>query len=211
MVNLVSDALQKALEDGETLEDFKKRIADAITKQGWKDYRVETIFRANMQSAYAAGRYRKMRAVKLKSRPYWQYLAIMDKRTRPSHAILHGKVYPADHEFWQTNHPPNGFAAAAGWPHSRNVRSKAQNLAVEKDMPKGRYVDRRSQNRHKIFCQLSRSGQGLSGTIRIMRTGRKNGGNRRLAGIERFRQSLKRTRAKKPAPKPDIYERGALA
>lgn len=134
LVNLVSDALQKALEDGETLEDFKKRIADVITKQGWKDYRVETIFRANMQSAYAAGRYRKMQAVK-QSRPYWQYLAIMDKRTRPSHAILHGKVYPADHEFWQTNYPPNGFRCRCGVATLSERQVKAQNLTVEKDMP----------------------------------------------------------------------------
>lgn len=134
LVNLVSDALQKALEDGETLDDFKKRIADVITKQGWKDYRVETIFRTNMQSAYAAGRYRKMQAVK-QSRPYWQYLAIMDKRTRPSHAILHGKVYPADHEFWQTNYPPNGFRCRCGVATLSERQVKAQNLTVEEKMP----------------------------------------------------------------------------
>ncbi len=134
LVNLVSDALQKALEDGELLEDFKKRIADVITKQGWKDYRVETIFRANMQSAYAAGRYRKMQAVK-QTRPYWQYLAIMDKRTRPSHAILHGKVYPADHEFWQANYPPNGFRCRCGVATLSERQIKAQNLTVEEKMP----------------------------------------------------------------------------
>lgn len=134
LVNMVSDALQAALENGETLPDFKKRIADVISKQGWKDYRVETIFRTNMQSAYAAGRYRKMRAVK-ESRPYWQYLAIMDKRTRPSHAILHGKVYPADHEFWQSNYPPNGFRCRCGVATLSERQVKAQNLTVETKMP----------------------------------------------------------------------------
>ena len=84
LVQLVSDGIQTALENGETLADFKGRIAGAIAAEGWHGYRVENIFRTNMQTAYAAGRYKKMQAVKA-SRPYWQYLAILDKRTRPGH------------------------------------------------------------------------------------------------------------------------------
>ena len=61
-----------------------KRIADAITKQGWKDYQLETIFRANMQSAYAAGRYRKMRAVKAKKPSLLALPGHHGQRTRPS-------------------------------------------------------------------------------------------------------------------------------
>lgn len=134
LVQLVSDGIEEALKNGETLADFKKRIADAIQKQGWQGYGVENIFRTNMQSAYAAGRYRKMQAVK-KSRPYWQYLAIMDKRTRPSHAILHEKVYPADHEFWNSNYPPNGFRCRCGVATLSQRQVDAQGLTVEKDMP----------------------------------------------------------------------------
>lgn len=201
LVNLVSDALQKALEDGETLEDFKKRIADAITKQGWKDYRVETIFRANMQSAYAAGRYRKMRAVK-QSRPYWQYLAIMDKRTRPSHAILHGKVYPADHEFWQTNYPPNGFRCRCGVATLSERQVKAQNLTVEKDMPQAdMWTDPKTGMEY--FVNFPGADKGFRNNP--YEDWAKNGGIDDLPGLKDFGKS-KRTRAKKPAPKPDIYE-----
>lgn len=133
-IQCVYDAIGKALENGETLADFKKRIGDVIRSQGWKDYRIETIFRTNMQQAYSAGRYVKMQSVK-GSRPYWQYLAIMDKRTRPSHAILHGKVYPADHEFWQFNWPPNGFRCRCGVATLSERQVKAQNLTVETKMP----------------------------------------------------------------------------
>ncbi len=135
LVQLVSDGIEEALKNGETLEDFKKRIAEAIQKQGWHGHRVENIFRTNMQSAYAAGRYLKMQAVK-KSRPYWQYLAIMDKRTRPSHAILHEKVYPADHEFWSSNYPPNGFRCRCGVATLSQRQVDEQGLTVEKEMPK---------------------------------------------------------------------------
>ena len=135
LVQLVSDGLQVALKNGETLEDFKKRIAEAIHTQGWHDYRVENIFRTNMQTAYAAGRYKKMQAVK-KTRPYWQYIAIMDKRVRPSHAILHEKVYPADHDFWSFNYPPNGFRCRCTVRTLSERQVRKNGLQVEQEMPK---------------------------------------------------------------------------
>ena len=135
LVQRVSDGLEKALKDGETLPEFKERIMAAIQTQGWHDYRVENIFRTNLQTAYAAGRYKKMQAVK-SSRPYWQYLAVMDKRVRPSHAILHGKVYPADHEFWKTNYPPNGFRCRCCARTLSEHQVKKMGLSVETEMPK---------------------------------------------------------------------------
>lgn len=135
LVQLVSDGIEEALKNGETLADFKKRIAAAIQAQGWHDYRVENIFRTNMQTAYSAGRYKKMQAVKA-SRPYWQYIAVMDKRVRPSHAILHEKVYPADHEFWATNYPPNGFRCRCGVRTLSARQVEKKGLTVETEMPK---------------------------------------------------------------------------
>lgn len=43
------------------------------------------------------------------SRPYWQYSAVGDSRTRPSHQQLNGLVYRYDDPFWHTFFPPNGF------------------------------------------------------------------------------------------------------
>ena len=134
LVQLVSDGIEQALANGETLPQFRERILEAIKAKGWHGYRIENIFRTNMQSAYAAGRYKKMQAVK-KSRPYWQYMAVLDKRVRPSHAILHGKVYPADHEFWDSNYPPNGFRCRCGVVTLSERQVKAQGLTVETEMP----------------------------------------------------------------------------
>ncbi len=134
LVRLVSDGIQAALENGETLAAFKERIVAAIQAQGWHDYRVETIFRTNLQTAYAVGRYKKMQAVK-KSRPYWQYLAIMDRRVRPGHAILHLLVYPADHEFWASHYPPNGFRCRCGVRTLSERQVERQGLTVQRDMP----------------------------------------------------------------------------
>lgn len=133
-IQCVYDAIGKVLEHGETLADFRQRIASVIQTQGWDGYRVETILRTNIQQAYSAGRYKKMQAVK-SSRPYLQYLAIMDKRVRPSHAVLHEKVYPADHEFWNSNYPPNGFRCRCAAVSLSERQVRKQGLTVEKAMP----------------------------------------------------------------------------
>ncbi|WP_413462560.1 minor capsid protein, partial [Kingella kingae] len=41
--------------------------------------------------------------------PYWQYVAINDKRTRETHRKLHGRVYAADDPVWGSLHPPWDF------------------------------------------------------------------------------------------------------
>ena len=150
LVQLVADGIRKALEEGETLKDFKERIAAAIEAQGWHAARVENIFRSNMQTAYMAGRWKKMQAVRA-SRPYWQYIAVMDRRVRPSHAILHGKVYPADHEFWASNYPPNGFRCRCTVRTLSERQVKAQGLTVEREMPRdGVWTDPKTGMEHFV-------------------------------------------------------------
>lgn len=134
LVQSVSDGIQAALQSEETHADFKKRIADVIKSEGWHSHQIENIFRTNMQTAYAAGRYAKMQAVKA-SRPYWRYFTIEDKRRRPSHAVLHGMVYPADHEFWERNYTPNGFRCRCGVQSLSARQVQKMGLEVQHSMP----------------------------------------------------------------------------
>jgi uncharacterized protein with gpF-like domain len=38
--------------------------------------------------------------------PFWEYSAVGDDRTRPTHLALDGIVFPANHPFWDTHYPP---------------------------------------------------------------------------------------------------------
>ena len=106
----IKDSLTKAIETGQSLGDWKKSIGDVLKQWDISGYRAETIYRTNLQTAYQVGRYEQMTDPDiLEMRPYWMYVAVMDDRTRPEHAALNGKVFPADDPFWDHWYPPNGY------------------------------------------------------------------------------------------------------
>ena len=115
------------LEDGGTLRSAAQELEALYREKGWWGsravtatdggteivqlgslHRVRTILRTNMQTAYAAGRYRRQQEL-VQSRPYWQYVAVLDGSTRASHRKLNGLVMPADDPAWGAIYPPNGF------------------------------------------------------------------------------------------------------
>lgn len=97
----VYEAVLTALDKGATLYDFKKEVGDILTRPWHR----ETVFQTNVLSAYGRGHWEQAQEVRT-LRPYARYSAVMDGRTRPSHARLHGRVYPLDHPFWMTYWPP---------------------------------------------------------------------------------------------------------
>lgn len=129
-LDLLSDiraALETALQDGQTLQQFTEQLQPVLEAQGWwgqqvivdgagnaelvqlgSPRRLKTIYQTNLQSAYMAGRKASMED-SADSHPYWRYVAILDGRTRPSHRALSGKVYRHDDPVWSAIYPPNGF------------------------------------------------------------------------------------------------------
>lgn len=93
------------------LHNINKKAVIADPKTGeifGTPRRLRTIYQTNTQVAYSAQRYQQQRDNAI-NRPYWQYTAVGDKRTRPSHNQMHGLIYRYDDPFWQTFYPPNGF------------------------------------------------------------------------------------------------------
>ncbi len=121
--------VQKALDDGISLGQFKKDLRKNLETKGWfaptakeaevtlpdgtirkrlTPWRLETIYRTNTQTAYSFGRYKQMKDV-ADRRPFWQYQSALLSTTRPTHAAQHGRVFHHLHPFWNEWYPPNGF------------------------------------------------------------------------------------------------------
>lgn len=129
----VRDAVDKALADGLTLQQFRDAIESRLVQAGWwgkkeavdpdtgeikvvqlgSARRLETIFRTNLQTAYAAGHWQQIQETKAGA-PFLMYDAVMDNRTRDEHAAWDGLVLPADDPWWQTHYPPNGWNCRCG-------------------------------------------------------------------------------------------------
>lgn len=124
VLQAIRNALVSGKIVGEGERDFVKRLTPELQKLGWwgkqiivgpdggaevaqlgSPWRLRTIYRTNTFSAYNAARYRQQWADRA-SRPFWQYLAVMDARTRHSHAALNGRVFRFDDPIWQYFYPP---------------------------------------------------------------------------------------------------------
>lgn len=123
----INGAVRKSLAEGQTQAWFVRRLTPVLQDKGWwgkkivvgadgqaevvqegSPRRLQTIFRTNLQTAYASGRWKQFQA-NAADRPYLQYVAVLDGRSRPAHAALNGKVFHIDNPVWQVIAPPNGF------------------------------------------------------------------------------------------------------
>lgn len=139
----VFNALAQAVEGNIGFEDFKKQCGDIFAKRGWtgvKAWRVDNIFRTNVQSAYMAGRWKQASAAAA-LRPYGQYSAVKDSRSRPLHYALHGVVYPLDHEFWDTWWPLNGFRCRCNVKTLSESQVKKRGLKVSTEDITGKLIE----------------------------------------------------------------------
>lgn len=120
-------ALLDAMRQGKTFREFALDLEPRLRARGWwgkgvyvdpdtldarlvqlgSSRRLWTIYQTNLQSAFMAGRYK--RQMQADGFPYLMYVAVMDARTRPSHAALNGKVYRKNDPAWAAIYPPNGF------------------------------------------------------------------------------------------------------
>lgn len=124
----VKQAVDDAISNGTTLKEFSEQLEPIMVEKGWwgrKDVvnpetgetenvqlgsprRLKTIFRTNMQTAYAAGHWQQIQETK-DAFPYLMYSARDDDRTRPEHADWDGTVLHADDDWWNTHFPPCGY------------------------------------------------------------------------------------------------------
>ncbi|MCL5266678.1 MAG: phage head morphogenesis protein [Bacteroidetes bacterium] len=95
LLDEIKAALIKAVDSHETWTDFNKEVDGLFESYGVTDLHpghFQTVFRTNLASAYSQGQFSQVLAMPDRF-PMWQYSAIHDYRTRPSHMALDGNVY----------------------------------------------------------------------------------------------------------------------
>lgn len=104
-------AVEKAIAEGMTLQDFRENHFDRIVAQhGWdynggRNWRSKIIYDTNLATSYAAGRWEQ-----LQDAPYWQYKhADWVQHPREDHLAWDGLVLARDDPWWYTHFPPNGW------------------------------------------------------------------------------------------------------
>ena len=122
-VNVLSDAwraIDAALVKGTDFRTFQQEIGDTL-KRTWggsvaaPNWRIETIFRNNVQASYSAGRYEVTSNPDIVSlRPFQMFDAIMDSRTSAVCEACDGTVLPVNDPWWSSRRPPCHHACRSG-------------------------------------------------------------------------------------------------
>lgn len=147
-------AMDAAIREGTTLQDFQKRLRPLLEEKGWwgkqrmvdlatgelktvqlgSPRRLEIIFRTNMRTSYAAGKWERIQRTKA-ALPMLKYMAVLDDHTRDQHRAWHGTILPVDDPFWSTHYPPNGWNCRCGV--MQMTRRQAQAAGGASKRPEG--------------------------------------------------------------------------
>lgn len=97
-----------ALEAGSPVKNVTDRLRSILDGAGHKmlsTHHLEIVVRTMMHAAFGVGRRRAQEDV-ADLLPIWEYSAVGDDRTRPTHMALDGMQFPANHRFWDKYYPP---------------------------------------------------------------------------------------------------------
>lgn len=155
LLRTVRETLDKSMSEGWTFQQFRDELEPRLVQAGWwgkaevqdpltgetkvvqlgSVRRLRTIFRTNMQTAYAAGHWQQIQETKAEA-PYLMYDAVNDDITREEHREWDGTVLPIDHPWWTTHSPPNGYNCRCSLIQLSADEVRAQGLAVAEQAPK---------------------------------------------------------------------------
>lgn len=121
------NAVDKAIADGETFQQFKQKLTPVLKARGWwgkqevetpsgekrvvqlgSPWRLKTIYNVNVRTSFSSGKFNRF-IENAENRPWWMYVSLRDRRTRPAHRAMNGKVFRFDDPFWNKFFPPNGW------------------------------------------------------------------------------------------------------
>lgn len=124
----IREAIERAIETGQTFQQFKKDLTPTLQKLGWwgqemmKDpltgelikaqlgspRRLKVIYRANIRTARSAGQYQRALRTK-KALPYFIYELGPSETHRKEHEAMAGTVAEIEDPIWDVWMPSNGW------------------------------------------------------------------------------------------------------
>lgn len=117
------EAVAKGINDGTTLEEFRKDFEGIVDKYDWGPAagtpefarRSQVIFQTNLSVAYSAGRWQQQTDPAVVAvYPFLRYLASTSVTPRPEHMIWYNLILPASDPWWETHYPPNDWGCGCG-------------------------------------------------------------------------------------------------
>ncbi|VEI47028.1 phage head morphogenesis protein, SPP1 gp7 family [Actinobacillus equuli] len=107
------EAVDEAIQNGETLEGFRKRFDDIVSKTGWqynggRNWRSRIIYDTNVYGSYNRGRLQQHLDL-ADVMPYWEYQHNPNPHPRPHHVALDGIIRPANDPFWRYYYPIKAY------------------------------------------------------------------------------------------------------
>ena len=122
--DLVADlreSIDKSIELGTGLDEFRRDFSKIVQTHGWSGWtgeggaageawRTRVIYKTNMATSYAAGRYRQLTDPDFVALfPFWRYVhndSVMHPRPLHQHWGAIRLTLPHDHPFWKLHFPP---------------------------------------------------------------------------------------------------------
>lgn len=118
------DAVTRAQNEGIAFERWRRELEPVLADKGWwgqlglegddkksrkaRSRRLETIYETNLRMARAHGQWERIQR-RQRTQPFLRYRLGPSARHRPEHVAFDGLIYRANHPFWQTHFPPNGY------------------------------------------------------------------------------------------------------
>jgi uncharacterized protein with gpF-like domain len=136
-----AEAVDTAISEGKSIQWFRDNFDDIVDRHGWaykggRNWRTKVIYQTNISTSYAAGRLTQLREGGFERWMYKHSDSVL--HPRPHHVALDGVILPADHPFWDTHYPPNGWGCKC---RVVGIRSDATARALggdpDKQLPSG--------------------------------------------------------------------------
>ena len=149
------EMIEKAIKEGLSQEEFKKQLKERFKEKGWlkdKDnnkliepWRLDTIYRTNLQDAFMQGRWNG-HTLNIKNAPYVMCSSVMDNSTTSDCRALDGQVFRIDDDYFAKNLRPPGHYNCR-----RITISLSENLVKKRGYKVNKGIDFKNHRNQKGF------------------------------------------------------------